>query len=124
MEDVLEYLHTGHVDINEENAYCLMAVADYLILPSLKVLSAMVIAQTLSFSNCTMAYYSAIKYRSEELQRGARDFIVANFESVAKSEDFLNLSMEQVEEWISSDEITVKGEEKIFDLILRWTERD
>ena len=124
MEDVLEYLYTGHVDINEENAYCLMAVADYLILPSLKVLSAMVIAQTLSFSNCAMAYYSAIKYRSEELQRGARDFIVANFESVAKSEDFLNLSMEQVEEWISSDEITVKGEEKIFELILRWTERD
>ena len=124
MEDVLEYLYTGHVAINEQNAHDLMAASDYFVIPSLKVLSAIVILQKLSFSNCITAYYSAIKYRSEGLQKGARNFIVANFESVAQCEDFQNLSMEQVEEWISCDEITVKGEEKIFEAILRWTERD
>ena len=111
-------------NINEQNACDLMAVADYFLLQSLKVLSGKVILQRLSLSNCIMAYYSAIKYRCEELQKGARDFILANFEAVTKSENFLNLSMEQVEEWISSDEITVEGEEKVFEAILRWTEKE
>ena len=43
MEEVLEYLYTGHVVISEENAYDLMAVADYFLLPSLKALSGKVI---------------------------------------------------------------------------------
>ena len=29
MEEVLEYLYTGHVDINEGNVFDLLAVADY-----------------------------------------------------------------------------------------------
>jgi len=39
MEEVLEYMYTGHVDVNEQNAYELMAIADYFIMPSLKLLS-------------------------------------------------------------------------------------
>jgi len=122
MEEVLEYLYTGHVDINEKNAYDLMAVADYLVLPSLKALSGKVILQTLSLSSCIMAYYSAIKYRCEELQNGSKEFIQTNFVAVAETEDFLNLSSKQVEEWISSDEIVVKGEENIFEVVVKWVE--
>ena len=36
MEEVLEYLYTGHADVNDKNAYELMAVADYILIPSLK----------------------------------------------------------------------------------------
>ena len=78
MEDVLEYMYTGHVDINEQNAYELMAVADYFILPSLKLLSTKFIEQTLSISNCITAYYSSVKYQCGELQERARSFIFAN----------------------------------------------
>ena len=124
VEEVLEYLYTGHVDINEQNAYDLMAVADYFVIPSLKMLSGKVILQTVSPSNCIMAYYSAIKYQCEEVKKGAKNFILANFEAVGKSEDFLNLSIEQIKEWIASDEIIVKAEEMIFEVIVGWTERN
>lgn len=46
----------------------------------------------------------------------------ANFMSVAKSEDFQNLKCEQVEEWISSEEIQVQSEEEVFHVISKWTE--
>ena len=36
MEEVLEYLYTGHVDINKNSAFDLIATADYFIMPSLK----------------------------------------------------------------------------------------
>ncbi|KAL9972463.1 hypothetical protein ACROYT_G018769 [Oculina patagonica] len=70
------------------------------------------------------AYYLAVKYRCEELQKGASDFVLANFVAVAETEDFLNLSIAQVEEWISSDKIIVKEEEAVFEVLVKWIERN
>ena len=123
MEEVLEYLYTGRVAINEQNAYDLMAAADYFLLSSLKALSCKVIKQTLSLSNCLMAYFFAMKYRCKKLQKAARRFIQSHFVSVSETEDFLNLSSKQVEEWISSDDIVVKGEEEVFEVVMRWIQR-
>ena len=114
MEEVLEYLYTGHVDINEGNVFDLLAVADYFLIPSLTTLCVHVILQALSLSSCIAAYYTGMKYRCEELQKAAKGFILANFVAVAETEDFLNLNSKQVEEWISSDEIIVEGEEEVF----------
>ncbi|XP_078372072.1 kelch-like protein 11 [Oculina patagonica] len=124
MEEVLEYLYTGHVDINEHNAFDLLAAADYFFVSSLKTLCSKVILQTMSFSNCIAAYYFAVKYQCEELQKGASDFILANFVAVAETEDFLNLSSKQVQEWISSDEIIVKGEDEVFEVLVKWINRN
>ena len=123
MEEVLEYLYTGHVNISEQNAYELFAQADYFLISSLKVLSGEVILQSLSLYNCVMTHNFAVKYQWEELQRGARDFIHSNFVAVAETEDFLNLSSKQVEEWISSDEIIVEGEEEVFEVLMKWMKR-
>ena len=124
MEEVLEYVYTGYVDVNEHNTYNLIAAGDYFLIPSLKDFSATFILQNLCDVNCIFQYYSGIKYRCEKLQKGAWDFICANFETVTKSEEFFNLNVEQVEEWISSDEIIVDGEERVFEIILRWFEAD
>ncbi|KAL9974455.1 hypothetical protein ACROYT_G011487 [Oculina patagonica] len=124
MEEVLEYLYTGHVDINEAQPCDLMAAADYFLLPALKNYCANVILQTMSFSNCLAAYYLAVKYRCEALEKKASDFILANFVAVADTEDFLNLTSTQVEEWISSDEIIIKGEEEVFEVAVKWIERN
>ena len=128
MEEVLEYLYTGHVDVTQHSAFDLMAAADYFLIPSLTALSSKVMRQAFSLSNCIMDYYSAMKYRREALQVEARGFILANFVAVAETEDFLNLSSKQVEEWISSDEIIVKGEEEVFEVrievLLKWVEKN
>ncbi|XP_078370447.1 kelch-like protein 7 [Oculina patagonica] len=124
MEEVLEYLYTGHVDINEHNAFDLLQIADFLIIPSLKKLSSKFISQTLSSSNCIKAYYFAERYQCPELQKSARDLTFANFMDVTQSDAFLDLSVTQVVEWVSSDDITVKAEEEVFQVIVKWMERD
>ncbi|KAL9972445.1 hypothetical protein ACROYT_G018747 [Oculina patagonica] len=124
MEEVLEYLYTGHVDINEHNAFDLLQIADFLVAPSLKELACGFVSSKLSPSNCINAYYTAVKYQCSELEKRARDFIFANFMDVTQSPDFLNLSVTQVEEWISSDDIIVKGEEEVFQVIVKWMVRD
>ena len=123
MEEVLEYLYTGHVDINEGNAFDLMAAADYFLIPSLKHPCSKFIENALSSSNCISTYYFGVKYQCAELEERARNFILRNFVAVAESKDFLNLSSKEVEEWISSDDIIVKGEEEVFVAILKWIEK-
>ena len=124
MEEVLEYLYTGHVDINENNAHDLLAQSDYFLIPSLGALASKFILKSLCLSNCIAVYYLAVRYRCEDLQKGAREFILANFLVVTETEDFQNLTSQQVEEWISCDEIIINGEEDIFELIVKWVEKN
>ena len=124
IEQLLDYLYTGHVDVTQHNAFDLLKIADFLVIPSLKEVSSNFIIQSLSSSNCFMAYYLAVNYRCFELQEKARDFIYANFTRVVEHEDFLNLTINEVEEWISSDEIRVRGEEDVFQAIVKWAEQN
>ena len=36
MEELLEYLYTGHVDVTQRNAFDLLEIADFFVIPSLK----------------------------------------------------------------------------------------
>ena len=123
IEELLEYLYTGHVNVTQHNAFDLLKIADFLVIPSLKEVSSKFIIQTLSSSNCLMVYYLAVNYRCIELQEKARDFVFANFTSVVEHEDFLNLTLKEVEEWILSDEIRVRGEEDVFQAVVKWAEK-
>ena len=124
MELVLNYLYSGRVEVTKENSYELLAQADYFLIPSLKTLAGRFILQTLDVSNCILTHKFAIRYHSEELQKAARDFILANFVAVAGSEEFLNLSGKEVEEWISNDEIILQEEEEVFQVIVKWIEKN
>ena len=122
MEELLEYVYTGHVGLTQSKAFDLLEVADFFVILSLKEITSKFIAQTLSSSNCLMAYYFAVKYQCTDLHWKARDFICKNFMRVVEQEDFQNLSMKEVEEWISSHDIEVRGEEDIFQVIVKWWE--
>ena len=78
----------------------------------------------LNISNCISTYSLAQMYSSEKLLSFAKRFIISNFTAVAKEEDFLNLSIQAVKVWISSDEINICAEEDVYHIIVAWIERD
>ena len=123
LRDILEFIYTGTVQIStEENAQELIEMADYLLLPHLKTVAGRVLLQMLNTSNCISMYYFSERYRCEELITEIKDFIFANFTTVAKTEQFLSLSSKEVKMWISSDEIVVSAEEDVFDVIRKWAD--
>ena len=123
--DMLEFIYTGKVSIlAEDNARHLVAMADYLFLPQLKALPGKGLRQQLDASNCISTYYFAEIYHCEELASHAKQFTLENFTTVAKTEDFMNMSSQEVEMWLSSDEINVSAEEDVFKIILTWIEHD
>ena len=127
IKDILKFMYNGSVEIsNEDNARDMIAMSDYLVLPHLKTVAekALVNDLELNVSNCILMYNFAERYDCRELISFCKNFILANFTSVTKTEQFLNLPSKEVKMWISSDKINVNAEEDVFKIILAWIERE
>ena len=114
MEDVLEFIYTGTVEVTQENAKELIAAGNYLMIPSLKTVSGRFLEAEMSNSNCISTFYFAEKYDCDELMNNSRRFVLENFRFVAALDEFLNLEAKEVEKWLSSDDISVKTEADVF----------
>ena len=127
MGDILEFIYTGGVQrIAPEISPDLIMMADYLIPPHLKALAEKVFFVKnliMSTSDCISAYYFAERYHYKEVGDKAKKFINANFITVAKTEDFVNLSSKEFNSWISSDHVYVNAEEDVLKVILTWIDR-
>jgi len=102
MEDVLEFIYTGSVDVTQENSEDLIAAANCFLIPGLKTVSGRFLERQMSKSNCISTFYFAEIYQCDELITNTRKFIHANFASVAEMDEFLKLEAKEVERWISS----------------------
>ena len=125
LADILEFIYTGSVEINKTNATDLIIAAEYLLIEGLKTKSGRFLEQQqMTSSNCISTLNFAKKYRCEELVINSTKFMLENFASVAESEEFLSLKAEEVETWISNDEIRLSAEEDVLKIILNWIEHD
>lgn len=121
MEDILEFIYTGSVQIVPEDAEEMMIAADFFLLPNLiKIASRSIIITT---SNCLSTFFFAEQLNSEELIDKTNKFINANFATVVNSEEFMNLSVQEVERWISSYGV-IFCEDDIFNIVVRWINYD
>ena len=84
MEDVLEFIYTGSVEVTQENSKDLIAAANYLLIPGLKKLSGRFLERNMAKSNCISTFYFGEMYQCDELITNTRKFIHANFASVAE----------------------------------------
>ena len=125
VEIILKFIYNGRVQINNvENAKGLIVAADYLLLPSLRIISEQCLAKRLCISNCISIFYFAKEHHCNELVAKVHSYIESNFANVAQKKEFLDLSSQEIENWISSDEIVINNEEDIFEIIVQWTSQN
>ena len=127
MGNTLDFIYTGNVQILAEDiARDLIIMADYLFIRNLKTLAEEVLLQRLNFSNCFSNYYFSERYQCNILFSKTKEFIIANFSALyaANREEILNMSSNEIKIFISSDEISVRAEEDVFNIILSWIDHD
>lgn len=123
--DILEFIYTGCVQISEaDRAQELIAMADYLVLPQLKSLAGSALTQRINASNCLSMYHFGKVYQCKEVVAGTQKFIFANFSAVATTEDFLNMSSDDVKMWTSCDDIGLSTREDVYQFIANWIDHD
>ena len=121
---IVKFIYTGSIEVNRKNAKNLIIAADYLLLESLKVIAGRFLEKQMSNYNCISTLHFAEKYQCQELVLRSTNFIQDNFTSVAMSDEFLNLDSEEVEKWISNENILVAAEEDVFRIIVNWIEQN
>ena len=120
MEEVLKYIYTGNVSVTEESGHNLIATADYLLMPGLKTAACDFLKINVTPENCLYNYYFADKYQCTELKESSCEVIQTDFRVVMETDDFMNLNVRQVMEWVVSDDVVVRAEEEIFHGIVKW----
>ena len=86
---ILKYIYTSNVQLTtEDEPQEIIAIADYLVLPHLKILAGKVLAQNLDSSKAILTYQVAERFRCKELIFATKMFINSNFTTVAKTEEF------------------------------------
>ena len=107
MEEVLKYIYTGNVSVTEESCHNFIVTADYLLLPGLKTAACDFLKKNVTPENCIFSYYFADKYQCQELKEKSHETINSHFCVVMETDDFVNLDVKQVMEWVSSDDVIV-----------------
>ena len=122
---IVEYFYTSKIDINEINVLDILSASDYLLLASLRKECLSFVHGILGIHNCFCLRRLADKYCDQKLANQVDKFIELNFTAVImESEDFNNLTLEELSALLERDDIQVEKEEDVYRGLMRWIKYD
>ncbi|KAL6727456.1 hypothetical protein Aduo_009329 [Ancylostoma duodenale] len=123
LSSLIAYAYGGSLTVTEDNAQTIMAAASYLeLLDVTERCGVFICDHVLNSGNALVlrAQFSSLGCRSAVLE--VERFIERNFVSISYTEKFLELSLEEVVELLSKDQLHVPSEEEVFRAAMRWVE--
>ncbi|XP_051578467.1 kelch-like protein 10 [Myxocyprinus asiaticus] len=122
MSLILQYMYKRSVCITEDNVTELLVAADLFLISGLVDTCCEFLEAQLCPENCIgICMFAGHFHTCSKFQCKAKLYILQHFEEVVRvSEEFLELSLEHLEELIGQDELNVKQEDMVFEAILHW----
>ncbi|XP_006002098.1 kelch repeat and BTB domain-containing protein 8 isoform X2 [Latimeria chalumnae] len=124
MHLVLDYAYTSKVLLTEVNVQALFTAASIFQIPSLQDQCAQFMLSRLDPQNSIGVFIFADAYGHQELKEKSQDYIRKKFLSVAKEQEFLHLTKDQLISILDSDDLNVEKEEHVYESIINWFERE
>ncbi|XP_060870881.1 ring canal kelch homolog [Metopolophium dirhodum] len=121
---LVDYMYSGQIIITKENLKVLLHAANILQSDFLNIACAEFLKKQLDASNCFRIKAFAHSHNCPIILSSSETYIKKHYLDVAKSEDFLSLSSEDVVKIISCNDIAVPFEEKVFESIIKWIRHD
>ncbi|EZA52628.1 kelch-like protein 10 [Ooceraea biroi] len=125
MNLLLEYAYLRSIDVNRENVCELLIMADYLSILGVLELCCDYLRDNLAPENCIEVMGFARQRFCKKLENDAYRFIVGHFVEVSqRNEEILHLPIEELKPLVGADELNVKSEQTVWELVLRWINHD
>ena len=121
---IIEYAYTGKLEITDLNVQDILVTAKRFTLPDIVSFCIDFMSKELSPSNSLGIREFSKTQDLVDLHKSAKEYVVQNFSSVSKEEEFLCLPVEQVVELVKSDDIVVNSEEDVYNAVTKWLEHD
>ena len=124
VKSLVEYSYTGKIEITDANVKDVLVTAERFTLPDIVTYCADFMTRQLSSFNCIGVRDFTEEQNMTKLHALAREYVIKNFPSVSKEDEFLLLSLDKVAQLVRSDNILVDSEKDVYDAITRWLKHD
>lgn len=124
LELLLDYAYSARVIINEENAESLLEAGDMLQFHDIRDAAAEFLEKNLHQSNCLGMMLLSDAHQCQRLYELSWRMCLANFDTLFKTEDFLSLPKDKVQELILSEELEVEDESLVYEAVIDWVRAD
>lgn len=124
LQALVSYCYTGMIEIREDNVETLLSTACLMQLHEVVEACSRFLAHQLHPSNCLGIAVFAENQGCISLLQEATAYISQHFMQVICNQEFLQLSLDQMTNLLSSDDLNVTSEEHIFNALMSWIQHD
>lgn len=124
LESLINFSYSGHLSIDQQSVQSLLIGASFLQLQNVKEACCNFLQQRLHPKNVLGVRSFAETMMCTSLYEAANSFLHQNFVDVSESDEFLNLSLEELTELTGCDELNVSHEEQVFEAVLSWVHHE
>ncbi|XP_035697537.1 kelch-like protein 3 [Branchiostoma floridae] len=115
-------MYSGTLHVSLDTVQPLYQAADLLQLDYVKVTCSSYMAMNLERSTCVDLFRFADAFSADMLLNRCRQWISRHFAEFVSSEEFCSLSVNQLTEIISHDELMLKEETTVWEAVVRWVQ--
>ncbi|CAJ1083403.1 kelch-like protein 10 [Xyrichtys novacula] len=120
MQLIIEFAYTGSVCVTSDNVQELLVAADQFNIMDIVKACCGFLEKELSPENCIGIWQLTKIILCYGLQEKAYCYITDHFEEVASHEEFLELSLQELADFLEKDELNVKNEKTTFEFVVHW----
>ncbi|XP_067122566.1 kelch-like protein 10 [Centruroides vittatus] len=124
LQHIIQFAYTRNNDISMNNVHQLISVAHKFIVTKMLKNCWDFLLNHINKKNCIGIWKLFRSYNCGEMEAKAFKFILINFTKVAREDQYLTLSVDEVIEIVSHEELNVKVEDFVWEMVLRWVEHD
>ncbi|XP_069615502.1 kelch-like protein 35 [Ranitomeya imitator] len=124
MNVLLDFMYGGNPNIEEDNVEDILQASDLLHICSLRDECVKFLDSQLDPSNCLGIMKFADMLSIISLSEKSKKLMLECFEEVSCHEEFLELTKEELTEYLSSDNLVVSKEETVYEAVMRWVKEN
>ena len=124
LTSMIDYIYTGEIQLTVDNVEGLVNACDVLQLDTLKAGCDDFLMSQVDVTNCVGFVRFAALYRLLKVQRKARGLMLAEFKTVAFTDQFKDMSCSELVDVIKDDDIRVDDEDVVVECVLDWVGHD
>ncbi|XP_019634496.1 PREDICTED: kelch-like protein 18 [Branchiostoma belcheri] len=121
-EEILSYIYSGTLHVSMDRVQPLYQAADLLQLDYVKDICSSYMAMNVEHSTCVDLYKFADVFSAKIVWKVCLQWIAKHFTEVTSSKEFCSLSVDQLTEIISHDELEVNEETRVWEAVVRWVQ--
>ena len=123
VKQIIQYIYTGILDINTNNALTLLGTADFLQVDDVKEMCFNFMETSLTVDNCLDVVKASILYNNPSLQQ-TYQYISDNFDEIVQGDNFKQLSKDELLSLFTNVDRNKVQEMSMYTVVIDWIKHD